>query len=211
MLRVCLSSAARSKATCCSPAPCSRCLLSCMPCRKRFTRLETTRPQPSLRSTKKVRGLVERSTSPFRFRLLLPGRELEVARLFHPPFTLPESHSQYNQCTHSAYEPCKVLPSQTSDQVNDFRAELDREQRQDQKPDATSRENSGQKMRKAHFERGSREHEQLEWRGRRQHGGKHHCPEFVLLKGGVNLVEAFFGDPLAQNRLSPQVPDSVNN
>src|SRR5207302_1071252 len=66
---------------------------------------ENARPQPSLRSTKKVRGLVERSTGPFRFRLLLPGRELEVARLFHPPFTLPESHSQYDQCTHSAYEP----------------------------------------------------------------------------------------------------------
>src|SRR6266567_5177755 len=144
MLRVCLSSAARSKATCYSPAPCSLYLLFCTPCLKRFTRPETTRLQPSPRSTKKVRGLVERSTGPFRFRLLLPGRELEVARLFHPPFTLPESHSQYDQCTHSAYEPWKVLPSQTSDQVNDFRAELDREQRQDQKADATSRENSGQ-------------------------------------------------------------------
>src|SRR5271156_3523652 len=96
-----------------------------------------------------------------------------------------------------------------SEQTHNFWTEIQRQQREGEEAYEPSRKNRQQKMYPVHLRHCRTQHEKLEWHRRREHPWEHQRPEFMPLKRGVNALESFLGNTLAQNLLSAEVPDEV--
>ena len=66
-------------------------------------------------------------------------------------------------------------------------------------------------MAKVHLEGRRCQHEQLEWKRRWQHGGKHQRPELVPVEGPTNFLKALLRHPFFQQHLSALVSDQVEH
>ena len=105
----------------------------------------------------------------------------------------------------------KVLPEHSAGEVHEAGTESQSQKRKHQESHAAPGKNSQQEMTELHFGNRRREHEELKWSRRRQHGGKHQAPERMLIEGFVEFLKALGGDAFSQQLLAAFVADQVND
>src|SRR5208282_1416584 len=128
-----------------------------------------------------------------------------------PPLRPPPDQPPRRQHSHSHQNPPEAVSEKLAGQRHNLRTEPECQQRLNQKTHEPSRKNCQQKTREVHLERRRCQHHNLERRGRRQHCRKHQRPEFMVIEGFMNLLEALRRKPLAQQHLATRIADDVQN
>jgi len=105
----------------------------------------------------------------------------------------------------------KMLPEHSAGEVHEAGTESQSQKRKHQESHAAPGKNSQQEMTELHFGNRRREHEELKWSRRRQHGGEHQAPERMLIEGFVEFLKALGGDVFSQQLLAAFVADQVND
>src|SRR5258708_28880104 len=94
---------------------------------------------------------------------------------------------------------------------DDLRTEDYRKNGQQREPHQTSAEDGQKELRDFHLKYACRKSEELERRGRRQHGGDHLGEKLLAVKAVANALELGFVDALQEKQLAAGPAQSVGN
>ena len=105
----------------------------------------------------------------------------------------------------------QVVVHHAAEEAHNLRAKANHQKRQEDEAQEASEEDGGQEVAEAHLGHAGGQHEQLERRRRRQHGGQHDGEKFVAIERGLDLVEALLAHALDQQHLAAFVADDVDD